>query len=391
MTVLRAGVTLTLPRSRKTRALLAYLVATGRPQRRERLCGMFWDVPDDPRGSLRWSLSKLRAIVDEPDGRARILADRETVAFSREGAECDLFTLRDLVAAGEGGLAAMDTSRLRAAAEGIGGDFLEGLDLAQQPDFQAWCVSQREDSRRQHAALLHALVARLSPDAPDEAVVHARRLVGLDPLDSSAHCALVALLAHLGRRDEAELHRDTGLRLLKEAGMPAGELSRAARNPRVGPSRSRTGRESVAAAAMASPAAPSGMESDPALPPHRIVVVDDEPEIGHVVTSYLARHGFDARAATNGQALDRLLAAEPADLVVLDVNLPGEDGFAIARRLRASGGPPVLFLTAADDVVDRVAGLELGAEDYIVKPFDLRELRARLGVALRRAAAHPRD
>ncbi|MFL5251490.1 MAG: response regulator [Rhodopila sp.] len=116
----------------------------------------------------------------------------------------------------------------------------------------------------------------------------------------------------------------------------------------------------------------------------RVIIVDDEAELSELVTSYLTRHGYAARAATSGKALDALLAAETADLVVLDVNLPDEDGFAIARRLRASGGPPLLFLTASDDVVDRVAELELGAEDYIAKPFDLRELRARIGVVLRR-------
>src|SRR3954469_15207663 len=98
MTVLRDGEALPLPPSRKTRALLGYLVATGRPQRREKLCTMLWEVPDDPRGALRWSLSKLRTLVGEPDGAPRILADRETVAFAPEGVACDLWALRDLVA-----------------------------------------------------------------------------------------------------------------------------------------------------------------------------------------------------------------------------------------------------------------------------------------------------
>src|SRR3954462_13080099 len=96
MTVLRDGEALPLPPSRKTRALLGYLVATGRPQRREKLCTLLWEVPDDPRGALRWSLSKLRGLVDEPDGRLRILADRETVAYIPQGAESDLHSLRTL-------------------------------------------------------------------------------------------------------------------------------------------------------------------------------------------------------------------------------------------------------------------------------------------------------
>ena len=131
------------------------------------------------------------------------------------------------------------------------------------------------------------------------------------------------------------------------------------------------------------PAGPHGGGEDG----RRLVVVDDEPELGRMVAEYLARHGFAVRTATGGGALDDLLAAEPADLVLLDVNLPGEDGFAVARRLGARGGPPILFLTADDDVADRVAGLELGAVDYLTKPFDLRELRARVRAALRRADA----
>src|SRR5688572_25029006 len=132
MAAIRDGEPLALPPSKKTRALLGYLVATGRPQRRERLCTLLWEVPDDPRGALRWSLSKLRALVDEPGpgGAARILADRETVAFAPAGAECDLRALRELAAVRP--IEAAPLERLRAVADAIGGAFLEGLDLPAQ-------------------------------------------------------------------------------------------------------------------------------------------------------------------------------------------------------------------------------------------------------------------
>ncbi|MDD9946959.1 MAG: hypothetical protein OXU20_38300 [Myxococcales bacterium] len=91
--VKHAGVRLELPPSRKTRALLAYLLVTGREHRRERLCSLFWDVADDPRGALRWSLSKLRALVDQPDQR-RIVATREQVVLQTSGAAVDLHGLR---------------------------------------------------------------------------------------------------------------------------------------------------------------------------------------------------------------------------------------------------------------------------------------------------------
>lgn len=117
----------------------------------------------------------------------------------------------------------------------------------------------------------------------------------------------------------------------------------------------------------------------------RLVIVDDEPELRAMVAEYLARHGFAVDAAAGGAELDAILAQGMPDLVILDVNMPGENGFAIARRLRAKCDVPFLMLTAADDVVDRVVGLELGADDYVAKPFDLRELRARVETILRRA------
>jgi len=118
----------------------------------------------------------------------------------------------------------------------------------------------------------------------------------------------------------------------------------------------------------------------------QIIVVDDESGLREMVGEYLSNHGFIVRAAENGAALDALLADRAADLVLLDVNLGAEDGFAIARRLRASRPTlPIVMLTAMGEVVDRVVGLELGADDYITKPFDLRELRARIRTVLRRA------
>src|SRR5215212_1304242 len=93
--VSRGAETLVLPPSKKTRALLAYLVATGRPHRRERLCELLWDVPDDPRGALRWSLSKLRPLVNDP-GTVRLQAEGDTVALRADDIHVDLFALRQI-------------------------------------------------------------------------------------------------------------------------------------------------------------------------------------------------------------------------------------------------------------------------------------------------------
>src|SRR5882724_5318120 len=112
--------------------------------------------------------------------------------------------------------------------------------------------------------------------------------------------------------------------------------------------------------------------------PARIIVIDDEPDLRQMIAEYLGGHGFDVRTAGSGGELDVLLEARKADLVILDVNMPGENGFSIACRLRAVSDIAILMLTASGELVDRIVGLELGADDYLVKPFDLRELRARI-------------
>jgi len=122
---------------------------------------------------------------------------------------------------------------------------------------------------------------------------------------------------------------------------------------------------------------------------HRVVVVDDEPELRAMVAEYLGRHGYVVGTAGDAEELNACLEAGMPDMLILDVNMPGENGFAIARRIRASSDVPILMLTAADEVVDRVVGLELGADDYVTKPFDMRELRARIQAVLRRNARVP--
>jgi len=120
----------------------------------------------------------------------------------------------------------------------------------------------------------------------------------------------------------------------------------------------------------------------------RILVVDDEPHIVEVVGAYLEREGHTVTTAGDGEAALAEIAAAGPDLVVLDVMLPRRSGFDILRELRARGeATPVILLTARDELVDRVAGLEIGADDYVAKPFEPRELVARIGAVLRRAVA----
>jgi DNA-binding response OmpR family regulator len=118
-----------------------------------------------------------------------------------------------------------------------------------------------------------------------------------------------------------------------------------------------------------------------------ILVVDDEPAIVTVVRERLEREGFTVRAVASGEEALAYMDADPADLVVLDVMLPGMDGFEVLRRLRGAGHMvPVIVLTARDEDVDKIVGLELGADDYLVKPFNPRELSARIRAVLRRQA-----
>ncbi len=116
----------------------------------------------------------------------------------------------------------------------------------------------------------------------------------------------------------------------------------------------------------------------------RILVVEDDSVIRDLVESYLSGHGLTVFTAAEARAMDRILAAEPIDLVILDLMLPGEGGLSICRRLRRDRPLPILLLTALGEDTDRIVGLESGADDYLVKPFNPRELLARVRAVLRR-------
>jgi two-component system, OmpR family, phosphate regulon response regulator OmpR len=122
---------------------------------------------------------------------------------------------------------------------------------------------------------------------------------------------------------------------------------------------------------------------------NNIIVVDDEPEIREMLADYLGHAGFKVSTAEDGATLRRLLEDQAADLVILDINMPGEDGLSLARYLRANTRIGIVMLTAAGEVVDRIVGLEMGADDYLPKPVDMRELLARVRAVLRRMESVP--
>ena len=123
-------------------------------------------------------------------------------------------------------------------------------------------------------------------------------------------------------------------------------------------------------------------------PPHRLLVVDDDLRLRDLLGKYLAEQGFSVELVNDGAEMDKKLARNRYDLIVLDLMLPGEDGLSICRRLRGKGERiPIIMLTAKGDEIDRIDGLEMGADDYLPKPFNPRELLARIRAILRRQTA----
>ncbi len=183
-----AGAQIALPASRKTRALLAFLISTGRPHRRERLCELFWDIPDDPKAALRWALSKLRKVVDTPD-KCRIIADRERVHFDATGVLIDVKKLRTDIVHKPQVLSVKDLETMAYRLEQV---LLDGLDGAGVGRFDAWLLAERHDVHLARVDVLKRLATH--PHVPK---IAAKKWFGLweeiDPLGASSHHILEVL------------------------------------------------------------------------------------------------------------------------------------------------------------------------------------------------------
>lgn len=217
LTIRRNGVALVLPASRKVRALLGYLAIAPRPPTRSHLCELLWDVPNDPRGELRWSLSKIRGLVDEP-ARQRVYTRDDTVGVDL--ADCFVDAIA-VARAAEEGIGALGVQGKRELAALFGGDFLEGLELDRSPVFGGWLTAQRRRFRACETALLEDLVARV-PD--DEALGYLERWLVLSPFDPRAHERLLDALARRGRIREGEEHLAAAIRLFEAEGLDAAPL-----------------------------------------------------------------------------------------------------------------------------------------------------------------------
>jgi DNA-binding SARP family transcriptional activator len=208
--VVRGGEAVALPRSRKVRALLALLALERTPQTRSRLCDLLWDVPNDPRGELRWCLSKLRAALDTEDVPI-IIADANTVTLDRRACMIDALELDHVL------LATAETAQLSALADRITGELLDGMQL-DGAELNAWLLAHRQRLRALHIALLRELAQR-APAGSEESQRRIEAWLRRAPLDAAAHLAMIDALVRAGRVRDAEEHVNTAIRAFEHEGV----------------------------------------------------------------------------------------------------------------------------------------------------------------------------
>lgn len=214
MTISRAGAALPLPPSRKLRALVAYLALAPHAMTRTHLCELLWDIPNDPRGELRWCLSKARSLLDEP-GRRRVQATQDAVKLDLHDCHVDALEIEQAARQGIGGIG---MERLRALAALFTGDFLDGLQLKSCPVFDSWMVAQRRRLRACHEAVLEHLAACL-PAASEERGDCLGKWLLLAPFDPRAHALMLQSLSDRGRHREGEEHLAATIRAFDDEGL----------------------------------------------------------------------------------------------------------------------------------------------------------------------------
>ena len=229
LSVTRNGCAVELPPSRKVRALLAYLALAAHPVSRSRLCELLGDVPNDPRGELRWCLSKLRAVLDEP-GRNRLSARNEVISLDLGDCTVDAQQVEAAMGNGVNLLERAEVDRLCAL---MIGDFLEGLDLHRSPQLDHWISMQRRRYRTFHAGLLERM-AELLADDPHDLRPYAERWIELSPFDTRAQVLLLKTLLACRMPDQAEHHFAAVARLFEAEGIDFGEVRLAWREIRKG-------------------------------------------------------------------------------------------------------------------------------------------------------------
>src|SRR5262245_1574461 len=225
LTVHRHGVRVALPASRKVRGLLAYLSLASHPVPRSQLCELLWDVPNDPRGELRWCLSKLRGIVDET-GQARLERSGDSIRLDLTHCFVDA---AEISRATQAGIAALPLAQLQRLCSLFAGEFLAGLEIDRNPAFNSWLTAQRRRFRSCHTALLEQLAKAATGD---EVFSYLEQLLELAPFDQRVHEMLLYAFARRGRVREGEEHLSATARLFEAEGLdctPIKNLWRAAK------------------------------------------------------------------------------------------------------------------------------------------------------------------
>ena len=228
LAVFRDAQNVALPQSRKVRGLLAYLALAPRPAGRSQLCELLWDSPNDPRGELRWCLSRIRSVIGQ-----RVVTEGDTIALDLSGCTVDAVEMEKAV---RGGIESLDAAHQRDLVDAFAGDFLDGLEIERSPSFGAWLTAQRRRFRAVQAALLERLAD--GPD-DDEALKYLDRWLELSPFDRSAHEKLLTRLAARGRLREGEEHLARTAQMFDAEGLdfePLTETWRSARATSVIPS-----------------------------------------------------------------------------------------------------------------------------------------------------------
>ena len=225
LAISRDGRELPLPPSRKVRALFCYLALAPRPVPRSQLCELLWDGPDDPRGELRWCLSKIRGLIDTAE-RKRIVTDEDAVGLDLSDMFVDAIAVADSV---QRGIDALGVDRQLELARLFDGDFADGLEIDRPPGFTGWLTAQRRRFRGCHVALLEQLSRGVDDDS---AFGHLETWLQLAPFDRRVHELLLGALARRGRIAEGEEHLAATVRLFEAEGLDSGPVRAAWRAAR---------------------------------------------------------------------------------------------------------------------------------------------------------------
>ena len=224
--VVRNGADAALAPSRKVRALVAYLIMAPRPVHRAKLCEMFWDVPNDPRGELRWCLSKIRGLLSDPS-HERVKTENDWVSIDTSTIEVDALWVAARVAAATSG---DDLDLLKQLAAKFEGEFLEGFEADRIPLFETWLIGERQRFQSLHVDVLSRIIALLP--RTEEALPYIRKRLNLCPMTWRRIGICSPTLAACGRIAEGEVHMEAATRLFRSQGLNCAALEKAWREHR---------------------------------------------------------------------------------------------------------------------------------------------------------------